>query len=85
MSDILLVFDLDGTLVDSVPDLANALNEVLRERGHEALSRAEVAPMVGDGVPALVARAFEARGGSAAEAALPCRATSRSTRRMRRT
>jgi phosphoglycolate phosphatase len=73
MSDILLVFDLDGTLVDSVPDLANALNEVLRERGYAPLSRAEVAPMVGDGVPALVARAFEARGGSTAEAveALP--------------
>ena len=38
MSDILLVFDLDGTLVDSVPDLANALNEVLRERGYAPLS-----------------------------------------------
>jgi phosphoglycolate phosphatase len=65
-----LLFDLDGTLVDSVPDLANALNEVLRERGYPPLSRAEVAPMVGDGVPPLVARAFAARGGSAAEAAL---------------
>src|SRR4051812_33185091 len=73
MSDILLVFDLDGTLVDSVPDLTNALNEVLHEHGYAPLSDAEVAPMVGDGVPALVGRAFEARGGSAAEAieALP--------------
>jgi phosphoglycolate phosphatase len=69
MSEVLLLFDLDGTLVDSVPDLANALNEVLREHGYAALSRTEVAPMVGDGVPALVARAFEARGGGAAEAA----------------
>ncbi len=73
MADFLLVFDLDGTLVDSVPDLTNALNEVLRERGYRQLSRAEVAPMVGDGIPALVARGFAARGGSAAEAveALP--------------
>ena len=73
MPGILLVFDLDGTLVDSVPDLANALNEVLRESGYPPLSDSEVAPMVGDGVPALVARAFEARGGSAGEAieALP--------------
>jgi phosphoglycolate phosphatase len=70
MADILLVFDLDGTLVDSVPDLANALNEVLLERGYAPLSDSEVAPMVGDGVPALVARAFESRGGSAGEAAL---------------
>ena len=69
MSDVLLVFDLDGTLVDSVPDLANALNKVLRERGYGPLSDAEVAPMVGDGVPALVTRGFAARGGSAAEAA----------------
>lgn len=73
MTEFLLVFDLDGTLVDSVPDLTNCLNEVLRERGYRALSRAEVAPMVGDGVPALVARGFAARGGDAAEAeaALP--------------
>lgn len=69
MMEFLLVFDLDGTLVDSVPDLTNALNEVLRERGYTALSRAEVAPMVGDGVPALVTSGFAARGGDGAEAA----------------
>lgn len=69
MADLILVFDLDGTLVDSVPDLTEALNEVLREHGYKPLSEAEVAPMVGDGVPQLVARAFAARGGSAAEAA----------------
>ena len=40
-----LVFDLDGTLVDSVPDLTNALNKMLRERGHAPLSRSEVVPM----------------------------------------
>ena len=73
MADFLLVFDLDGTLVDSVPDLTNALNEVLGERGYAPLERSEVAPLVGDGVPALVARAFAARGGNdaEAEAALP--------------
>ena len=69
MSDFLLAFDLDGTLIDSVPDLTNSLNQVLREHGHGALTRDEVAPMVGDGVPALVARAFAARGGTAEEAA----------------
>jgi len=73
MPDFLLVFDLDGTLVDSVPDLTNALNMVLRESGHAPLSRAEVAPMVGDGLAALLARAFAARGGGEreADAALP--------------
>jgi len=69
MAHFLLVFDLDGTLVDSVPDLTNSLNKVLREHGYASLTRAEVAPMVGDGVPTLVTRAFAARGGDAAEAA----------------
>ena len=68
MPGFLLLFDLDGTLIDSVPDLTNALNEVLRERGYAPLVPEEVKPMVGDGVPALVARAFAARGGSAEEA-----------------
>ena len=73
MKGFLLVFDLDGTLVDSVMDLRAALNEVLRERGHRALSRAEVKHMIGDGVPALVARALAASGADPAEApmALP--------------
>ena len=68
MTDFLLAFDLDGTLIDSVPDLTNALNEVLRERGYSPLTPGEVKPMVGDGVPSLVGRAFAARGGDPAEA-----------------
>jgi phosphoglycolate phosphatase len=69
MEGFLLVFDLDGTLVDSVPDLHSAVNAMLRERGHRALSPAEVKRMVGDGAPALVARALAASGGKPAEAA----------------
>ncbi len=57
-----LVFDLDGTLVDSVPDLEAALNETLREVGAPALPRAAVRFMVGDGTTALVARALAASG-----------------------
>jgi phosphoglycolate phosphatase len=73
MPDFLLVFDLDGTLIDTVPDLANALNHVMREHGHAPFSPREVQGMVGDGIPALVTRGFAARGGDAAEAreALP--------------
>jgi phosphoglycolate phosphatase len=70
MKGFLLVFDLDGTLVDSVMDLRAALNEVLRERGHRALSRAEVKHMIGDGVPTLVARALAASGADPAEASM---------------
>jgi len=69
MAGFLLVFDLDGTLVDSAPDLCASLNEVLRARNHGPLTVAEIKPMVGDGVPLLVARAFAARGGTADEAA----------------
>jgi phosphoglycolate phosphatase len=57
-----LLLDLDGTLVHSVPDLAAALNRLLRARGLAALSHAETALMVGDGVARLVERAFAARG-----------------------
>src|SRR3954447_5818059 len=73
MKEFLLVFDLDGTLVDSVPDLRAALNEMLRERGRRPLSSPEVKRMVGDGAPALVARALAASGGDSGEAvsALP--------------
>ncbi len=59
-----LVFDLDGTLVDSVPDLAAALNRVLARHGLAAFAEAEVAAMVGDGAAALLARAATARGTS---------------------
>jgi phosphoglycolate phosphatase len=69
MHKFLLLFDLDGTLVDTLPDLTNALNEVLRERGYAPLSPAEVKPMIGDGMPTLLARGFAARGADAAEAA----------------
>jgi phosphoglycolate phosphatase len=68
MEKFLLLFDLDGTLVDTLPDLTNALNEVLSERGHAPLSQADVKPMIGDGMPALLARGFAARGADTAEA-----------------
>jgi phosphoglycolate phosphatase len=69
MTHFLLVFDLDGTLIDTVPDLANALNEVLRERGYAPFPPREVQSMVGDGLPALLAHGFAARGAAAAETA----------------
>jgi phosphoglycolate phosphatase len=65
----LLVFDLDGTLVDTAPDLRAALNEMLRERGRRVLSPSEVKRMIGDGVSALVARALAAGGADPAEVA----------------
>lgn len=57
-----LLLDLDGTLVDSVPDLAAALNRLLVSRGLAPFSQPETARMVGDGVERLIERAFAARG-----------------------
>jgi phosphoglycolate phosphatase len=57
-----IVFDLDGTLVDSLPDLRAALNEMLRALGRRDLSAGEVRRMIGDGSPALVRRALAATG-----------------------
>ncbi len=56
-----IVFDLDGTLVDSVPDIAAAVNRMLAARGLAALDRPAVAAMVGDGLQPLIDRVFAAR------------------------
>lgn len=71
MKSFLLIFDLDGTLIDSAPDLRAALNEMLRERerGRAPLSLAQVRQMIGDGAAALVARALAASGVDPAAAA----------------
>src|SRR3954447_16008209 len=57
-----LVFDLDGTLVDSLPDLRNALNDMLLHFGRRELASDEVRHMIGDGTRALVERALTATG-----------------------
>jgi phosphoglycolate phosphatase len=60
----LLVLDLDGTLVDSLPDLTEALNRMMAARGLPAFRPAEIRPMIGDGTKRLIERAFAARGRS---------------------
>ena len=57
----LVIFDLDGTLVDSAPDLRHAVNRVLDEHGAAPLSLTQIRSMIGDGAAQLVARAFAAR------------------------
>jgi len=56
-----LLLDLDGTLVDSLPDLLAVLNQVLGDFGVPELTAAEAKPMVGDGTLKLVERALAAR------------------------
>jgi phosphoglycolate phosphatase len=64
MGDVrsLIVFDLDGTLIDSRQDLTNAANALIVERGGEPLPADTVGSMVGDGAARLVSRALIAAG-----------------------
>jgi len=55
----LLVFDLDGTLIDSRLDLIHSVNAMLRHIGRPELDGDIIASYVGDGAPALVRRAID--------------------------
>lgn len=57
-----ILFDLDGTLVDTAPDLVGALNGVLNEQGLPALSLQAARVMVGRGAKALIEQGFAAAG-----------------------
>lgn len=65
-----VVFDLDGTLVDSAPDLISALNRLLVAEGRRRVDMAEGTVMIGDGVRVLVERGFAATGSAVAGEAL---------------
>ncbi len=54
----LLIFDLDGTLVDSREDLANSVNAMLRHFGKNPLPHEVIAGYIGDGAPMLVRRSL---------------------------
>lgn len=54
----LVMFDLDGTLIDSVPDIAVAVDRMLESIGRSAVGEAQVRNWVGNGSAALVARAL---------------------------
>ena len=57
-----VVFDLDGTLIDSVRDLSAAVSEMVASLGGRPLDPHEVATMIGDGASVLVKRALVAAG-----------------------
>lgn len=57
-----IIFDLDGTLVDTAPDLTNVLNHILAREGHAALDRDSVRHMVGKGARNLLLQGMSATG-----------------------
>jgi phosphoglycolate phosphatase len=67
----LIVFDLDGTLIDSRRDLADAANALIHERGGNPIDEDRIARMVGEGAAVLVQRALAAASVEADGRALP--------------
>ena len=66
-----LIFDLDGTLADTSPDLLGATNAVLTARGRPRLDLDHLRHMVGFGAVALITQAMEASGAPVAEGDMP--------------
>ena len=64
-----ITIDLDGTLLDTVPDLAAAANAMLRELGRPELPIETIAAFIGRGIPKLVARCLPDLDGEAVELA----------------
>lgn len=59
---MIIVFDLDGTLIDSARDISDSIGELVESYGAAPLPMSEVVNMVGDGAPTLVLRALEQSG-----------------------
>jgi phosphoglycolate phosphatase len=62
MNTTLIIFDLDGTLIDSSVDISNALNYAIEPFGLGAVSVAETITLVGEGLTKLVSKLLEKRG-----------------------
>jgi phosphoglycolate phosphatase len=60
--DATIVFDLDGTLVDTAPDLTNALNNVLTRRGHAPVEAETIRACVGHGARIMIEEALRRTG-----------------------
>lgn len=79
-----VLFDLDGTLIDSAPDLAGAGNDMRAARGLPSLPLDHFRPMVGAGARGIVGRAFEVQPSDEAFGALRDEFLTRYEQRMTR-
>jgi phosphoglycolate phosphatase len=66
-----LIFDLDGTLVDTAPDLLGAMNAVLVQEGRRPVNAEDLRHLVGHGARAMLDEAFKRTGEPADAARLP--------------
>ena len=62
LQDWTIVFDLDGTLVNTAPDLHNTLNHVLQSEGLAPVDLAEIAGMIGHGSKAMITKGMQSQG-----------------------
>ncbi|MDC7674544.1 phosphoglycolate phosphatase [Asticcacaulis machinosus] len=62
LRDYCLAFDLDGTLVDTAPDIIGTLNDILKEHGAEPFPTTAARALVGKGARSLIQRGFAAAG-----------------------
>ena len=53
-----ILFDLDGTLIDTAPDLMNAHNHVMKKFGYETRSTEEIRNLVGKGAESMIGRSM---------------------------
>jgi phosphoglycolate phosphatase len=71
LSGATIAFDLDGTLVDTAPDLIGTLNRLLKEEGLTALPLDAARPFIGRGAKWLIERGFQAAGATVEAARAP--------------
>ena len=71
MPNPLVVFDLDGTLVDTAPDLVASLNHTIAAHGLAPVTYEDLTHLVGHGARAMIERAFRLRGNPLDETELP--------------
>ena len=53
-----ILFDLDGTLINTAPDLMNAHNHVMKKFGYESKSGEEIKSLIGKGAGAMIGRSL---------------------------
>jgi len=71
LSGAVIAFDLDGTLVDTAPDLVGTLNVILAEEGLRPLPMAQARDLIGHGARRLLERGFQAAGAPLPDDAMP--------------
>ncbi|QGG90807.1 HAD-IA family hydrolase [Agrobacterium sp. MA01] len=71
MTTTTIVFDLDGTLIDTAPDLVESLNHTIAARDLAPVSYEDLTHLVGQGARVMIQRAFSLRGAPIAEDEIP--------------